>query len=120
MKLIAIVRDPIARTISDFTQLVDNHRAKNLTLRVANFFASAFTFNATEPLNTQYKPILNSLYAQHFRHWLSRFSQEQIHLVDGDRFRVDPLYEVCNFSMFSCFAYLQQASILKIENVLIK
>ncbi|KAH7714187.1 sulfotransferase domain-containing protein [Aphelenchoides avenae] len=90
MKLIVIVRDPVVRTISDFTQVFYTKLERNKAQ--ARFEDVAFLKNSSV-VDESYKPIRNSLYAKHLKHWLDIFPRSQFLIVDGDRFIVDPLSE---------------------------
>ncbi|EPB76708.1 sulfotransferase domain protein [Ancylostoma ceylanicum] len=92
MKIILIVRDPTQRTISDFTQVYYNKLELNKTLPI--FEKEAF-LSGSDRINTDYKPVRNSLYDLHMANWLRYFSMEQILLVNGDVFRGNPINEVC-------------------------
>lgn len=91
MKLIVIIRDPVIRTISDFTQVLTTKIERNKTL--PEFESVAFQPESTT-INIEYKPIRNSLYALHLKNWLRYFPLEQFLFVDGDKFIVDPISKV--------------------------
>uniref|UniRef100_A0A0K0CTR5 Sulfotransfer_1 domain-containing protein n=1 Tax=Angiostrongylus cantonensis TaxID=6313 RepID=A0A0K0CTR5_ANGCA len=97
MKIILIVRDPTQRTISDFTQVYYNKLEQNKTLPV--FEKEAFLAK-TDVINTNYKPIRNSLYDLHMVNWLRYFSMEQILLVNGEVFRGNPISELRRVETF--------------------
>jgi hypothetical protein len=97
MKLILIVRDPVVRTISDFTQVFYTKMERNKLQ--PRFEDVAFISNSTQ-IDTDYKPIRNSLYAEHLSHWLNLFPHSQLHIVDGDRFVAEPLKELRKVESF--------------------
>ncbi|KAI6227842.1 Sulfotransfer-1 domain-containing protein [Aphelenchoides besseyi] len=99
MKLLVILRDPVARTISDFTQVQQQRLEKNSSQPVDNFEHVAF-MSGTQQINVHYKPIANSLYHQHFRSWLAFFPLSQFHIVDGDLFIKNPLEELKKVEVF--------------------
>ncbi|EYC18898.1 hypothetical protein Y032_0026g1437 [Ancylostoma ceylanicum] len=97
MKIILIVRDPTQRTISDFTQVYYNKLELNKTLPI--FEKEAF-LSGSDRINTDYKPVRNSLYDLHMANWLRYFSMEQILLVNGDVFRGNPINELRRVETF--------------------
>jgi len=97
MKLILILRNPVIRTISDFTQVLSTKIEKNKTLPV--FENVAFLLNSTK-INTEYKPIKNSLYVEHLRHWFKFFPLDQFLFLDGDKFIKDPISQLRKVESF--------------------
>ncbi|KAE9554281.1 hypothetical protein FO519_002515 [Halicephalobus sp. NKZ332] len=97
MKFIVILRNPVIRTISDFTQVLSTKIEKNKTLPI--FESVAFLPNSTE-INTEYKPIRNSLYIEHLRNWLQYFSLNQFLFLDGDKFIKDPISQLRKVEKF--------------------
>ncbi|CAD5216552.1 unnamed protein product [Bursaphelenchus xylophilus] len=97
IKLILIIRHPIARIISDFSQVQATRRSKNLTL--LDFESSVFLPNSSI-INLKFKPVFNSLYSFHLQNWLKFFSLKQILVVDGDKFRINPLPEIKKVEKF--------------------
>lgn len=104
MKIILIVRDPVIRTISDFTQvlftIIKNKQIFQLfytkierNKTQIDFETAIFLPNSTN-LNRSYKPIRNSLYSEHFKYWKKNFPQSQILILDGDKFITNPLGQV--------------------------
>ncbi|XP_069475159.1 heparan sulfate glucosamine 3-O-sulfotransferase 1-like [Ambystoma mexicanum] len=89
VRLLLIVRDPVERLVSDYTQVLHNRqqrakpypRLEKILLRGGQ-------------LNIQYKAIQRSLYALHLSRWLRFFSIGQIHVVDGGKLIRDPLPEL--------------------------
>ncbi|XP_010890030.1 heparan sulfate glucosamine 3-O-sulfotransferase 6 isoform X2 [Esox lucius] len=90
VKLIVVVRDPVTRAISDYTQIVSK------TPGVPTFETLTFR-NGTESeleVDTLWSPISIGLYALHLERWLAYFPLEQIHFVHGERLVSDPAGEV--------------------------
>ncbi|XP_046893693.1 heparan sulfate (glucosamine) 3-O-sulfotransferase 3-like [Hypomesus transpacificus] len=104
VKLIVVVRDPVTRAVSDYTQILSK------TPRVPSFEALAFR-NRTEgeesrrgqteeargkigEVDSHWSPIWIGLYAQHLERWLAWFPRAQIHLVSGEKLISDPAGEV--------------------------
>uniref|UniRef100_A0A915PYM0 Sulfotransferase domain-containing protein n=1 Tax=Setaria digitata TaxID=48799 RepID=A0A915PYM0_9BILA len=97
MKLILILRDPVIRTISDFTQVMYTKHERNKT--EPSFEAEAF-LNDSFTINVNYKPVRNSLYSLHMGHWLKYFSLKNFLILDGDKFIVDPLPQLRKVERF--------------------
>ncbi|CAI4229723.1 unnamed protein product [Auanema sp. JU1783] len=91
MKVIVILRDPVQRTVSDFTQVYYNKLETNKTLPI---FEEEVFIPGTKELNLSYKPIRNSIYHMHLTNWLKFFPINQILFVNGDVFRGNPLSEI--------------------------
>ncbi|GAV00026.1 hypothetical protein RvY_10940 [Ramazzottius varieornatus] len=94
--LILVVRNPVTRLISDYTQTRDNRLKKGKPVR---------TFEETVlakdgDVNIGYKPIRVSLYHRHLRHWLNVFPREQLLIVDGDMLVENPMKELSNVESF--------------------
>uniref|UniRef100_A0A915IYB4 Sulfotransferase domain-containing protein n=1 Tax=Romanomermis culicivorax TaxID=13658 RepID=A0A915IYB4_ROMCU len=102
IKLILILRNPVERLISDYTQVFYSKMAKNKTTPKldALLFTRVMkrTKNKTKiykEIKTFYKPLRNSMYAEHLKKWIELFPlKKNLHIVDGDRFVSDPLSEL--------------------------
>ena len=97
VKLLLIVRDPIERAISDFTQL-DSRRQKKDSSR-HTFEELAFRSNGNE-VDADYPPIVVSMYDVHYKRWFKYFNQKQIHIVNGDALIKNPFPELQNVETF--------------------
>ncbi|VIO93796.1 Uncharacterized protein BM_BM3980 [Brugia malayi] len=97
MKLILILRDPVIRTISDFTQVLHTKHERNKTK--PSFEAEAFLNDSFE-INVNYKPVRNSLYSLHMNQWLKYFSLKNFLILDGDKFIMDPLSQLRKVERF--------------------
>ena len=86
MKLILIVRNPVDRTISDYTQLLRKGRRKG------SFEEELFLLSGE--INTKFYPLSISTYDIYFEKWLENFQIDQIHLVDGDTLIKNPAGEL--------------------------
>uniref|UniRef100_A0A0N4ZCL3 Sulfotransfer_1 domain-containing protein n=1 Tax=Parastrongyloides trichosuri TaxID=131310 RepID=A0A0N4ZCL3_PARTI len=91
IKIILILRNPVVRTISDFTQVYYTRLSKNLSLPILE--KEAF-IEGSEKINFNYKPIRNSLYSIHLSNYLNYFKKEQILILNGDKFIRNPLKEL--------------------------
>jgi len=97
IRLLLIVREPVRRTISDYTQV---HTTKMAKGKLHEPLDRIVVDSRTGRIRSSYKPIRNSLYYKHLRRWLKYFPIEQIHLVDGERFVDDPLSELRRVETF--------------------
>ncbi|KAM3718375.1 Heparan sulfate glucosamine 3-O-sulfotransferase [Dirofilaria immitis] len=97
IKLILILRDPVIRTISDFTQVLYTKHERNKTK--PSFEVEAF-LNDSFTINVNYKPVRNSLYSLHMDQWLKYFSLKNFLILDGDKFIVDPMSQLRKVERF--------------------
>lgn len=97
IKLVAILRHPTTRVVSDYTQICANKQAKNET-------AEAFEIRAldrqTGHVNPDYKATQISMYHLHISRWLQLFPLRNLHIVDGDNLIVNPLAEIRKLETF--------------------
>ena len=96
VKLVLIVRDPVERTISDFTQLNSKRRAGKSRKPT---FAQA-VFDSEGNVKKKASIVRVSLYDIHFLRWLNYFDRTQIHIVNGDKFIKDPYSELNKVEKF--------------------
>ena len=103
--LLLVVRDPVTRLISDYTQIMHNHVERGLTPR--NFEEMVFVggggVNASSSshlVNTRYDAIGKSMYDVHMRRWLRHFPLSQFHVVNGDRLIRKPWQELNKVESF--------------------
>ncbi|KAM4624097.1 heparan sulfate (glucosamine) 3-O-sulfotransferase 3-like [Polymixia lowei] len=88
VKLIVVVRDPVTRAISDYTQIISK------TPDIPPFENLAFKNRTTGQIDSLWSPLWIGLYAQHLERWLAWFPRAQIHLVSGERLISDPAGEL--------------------------
>lgn len=88
IKLIVVVRDPVTRAISDYTQIASK------TPGVASFQSLAFRNVSSGEVDASWSLLQIGLYARHLERWLDHFSPSQIHFVHGERLVDDPAMEV--------------------------
>ncbi|XP_076856216.1 heparan sulfate (glucosamine) 3-O-sulfotransferase 3-like [Brachyhypopomus gauderio] len=88
IKLIVVVRNPITRAISDYTQIVSK------TPAVPSFESLAFKNGTAGGVNLLWSPLHIGLYARHLDRWLAHFPPAQIHFVHGERLVSDPAGEL--------------------------
>ena len=93
IKLILIVRDPIDRAISDFSQLHSPGRnSKNMTFE--NLVI------ADNQVDSSVSVIRVSTYDTHMARWLTLFPLQQIHIVNGDALIQNPASEIIKVQAF--------------------
>ena len=83
-KLVLVVRDPVTRAVSDYTQILSKHGKSK------SFQSSAFLRNDTSRINTSWIVIRIGLYVKHLENWLSVFPLRQIHFVHGENLVTNP------------------------------
>ena len=87
-KFIVVVRDPVTRAVSDYTQALAKRND------VDTFEAMAFEDNSTGLVDTSWGAIRIGVYAKHLERWLQYFPLGQIHFVSGERLITDPAGEM--------------------------
>ena len=101
IKLLIIVRDPVTRLISDYTQLLHNHVEKNLNfVSFEDFIMTEDKKMKTKQVNVQNDAVIRSIYVKHMRKWLNYFPKTQIHVVNGDRLIKKPWQEIRQVEKF--------------------
>ncbi|XP_054625295.1 heparan sulfate glucosamine 3-O-sulfotransferase 2-like [Dunckerocampus dactyliophorus] len=93
-KLIVVVRDPVTRAISDYTQTL----SKNPDL--PSFQELAFQNQSSGSVDISWNAIRIGLYALHLENWLRYFPLAQIHFVSGERLITDPAGELARVQDF--------------------
>ncbi|KAM9837239.1 heparan sulfate (glucosamine) 3-O-sulfotransferase 3-like [Aulostomus maculatus] len=88
VKLIVVVRDPVTRAISDYTQIIS--KAPD----IPPFERLAFKNHTSGQIDSLWSPLWIGLYAQHLERWLAWFPRSQVHLVSGERLISDPAGEL--------------------------
>ncbi|XP_046350935.1 heparan sulfate glucosamine 3-O-sulfotransferase 3B1-like [Haliotis rufescens] len=94
VKLIVVVRDPVTRAISDYTQ--------SFTKRpyLKPFEQMAFIDNTTRLVDTKWGAVRIGVYAKHVERWLRYFPLEQMHFVSGENLISDPAGEMAKVQDF--------------------
>lgn len=90
IKLLLIVRDPVTRLISDYSQLAANKAKKGKPLPPFE----KLVFKSGGKVNTNYKAIKIGMYSIYVRNWLKVFNDRQIFVVSGDHLIRDPFIEL--------------------------
>ena len=94
IKLIILVRDPVTRAISDYTQTASKRP------NIKSFEQLAFLNSDTGLVNTSWGAIKIGVYARHLEKWLKFFPLKQMHFVSGEELITNPgrvLYDVQDF-----------------------
>ena len=93
-KLVVVVRDPVTRAISDYTQ------ASSKRPGMKPFEQMAFLNNYTGLVNTSWGAIRIGVYAKYLDRWLKYFPLSQIHFVSGENLISDPATEIAKVQDF--------------------
>ena len=88
IKLIVIVREPIQRSISHYAHVVEKKPSRYLYS-----FEKTIT-NNRGGIDRKHKTVIRSLYSIQLKRWLKYFKMEQIHIVNGDNFKINPSEEL--------------------------
>ncbi|XP_053368296.1 heparan sulfate glucosamine 3-O-sulfotransferase 3A1 [Clarias gariepinus] len=87
-KLIVVVRDPVTRAISDYTQTLSKKPD------IPSFESLTFKNRTTGLIDTSWSAIQIGIYAKHLDNWLQFFPMSQILFVSGERLISDPAGEL--------------------------
>ncbi|XP_056285161.1 heparan sulfate glucosamine 3-O-sulfotransferase 3B1b [Pseudoliparis swirei] len=87
-KLIVVVRDPVTRAISDYTQTLSKKPD------IPSFESLTFKNRTTGLIDTSWSAIQIGIYAKHLDNWLQYFPMEKILFVSGERLISDPAGEL--------------------------
>ncbi|KAI5091602.1 heparan sulfate glucosamine 3-O-sulfotransferase 2, partial [Silurus meridionalis] len=87
-KLIVVVRNPVTRAISDYTQTLSKKPD------IPSFEELAFKNKSEGLVDTTWNAIRIGMYILHLENWLQYFRLSQIHFVSGERLITDPAGEL--------------------------
>uniref|UniRef100_A0A8C6RIL8 Sulfotransferase n=1 Tax=Nannospalax galili TaxID=1026970 RepID=A0A8C6RIL8_NANGA len=87
-KLIVVVRDPVTRAISDYTQTLSKRPD------IPTFESLTFRNRSAGLIDTSWSAIQIGLYAKHLEPWLRHFPLGQMLFVSGERLVSDPAGEL--------------------------
>ncbi|XP_023331056.1 heparan sulfate glucosamine 3-O-sulfotransferase 1 [Eurytemora carolleeae] len=96
MKLILIVRDPVTRLISDFTQITHNRIDKGLQIR--DFDSTMVREDGSLALDTY--GVDTGVYSTHLLNWFKHFPREQVYIANGDKLIRTPWQEMNKIENF--------------------
>ena len=94
MKLILLVRDPIKRAMSHYEHLKSLRHGK-----LPDSFEETI-MTPTGDIDFGHELLQRSLYSIQLRRWLNYFKMDQIHIVDGDNFILNPADELNKIEKF--------------------
>ncbi|KAK7872831.1 hypothetical protein R5R35_006706 [Gryllus longicercus] len=95
-KLLVVVRDPVTRAISDYTQAA----SKKPGMRRFEELAFLNGSSGSGLVDTSWGPVKIGVYARHLERWLQCFSLNQLLFVSGERLIVDPAAEIARVQDF--------------------
>ncbi|XP_017273788.1 heparan sulfate glucosamine 3-O-sulfotransferase 6 [Kryptolebias marmoratus] len=87
-KLIVVVRDPVTRAVSDYTQTLSKSPG------LPSFQSLAFRNATRGPVDTSWSAVRIGLYARHLENWLRHFPLSRFLFVSGERLVADPAGEM--------------------------
>ncbi|XP_010214550.1 PREDICTED: heparan sulfate glucosamine 3-O-sulfotransferase 4-like [Tinamus guttatus] len=93
-KLIVVVRNPVTRAISDYTQTLSKKP------EIPTFEVLAFKNRTLGLIDASWSAIRIGIYALHLENWLQYFPLSQIHFVSGERLITDPAGEMAKVQDF--------------------
>ncbi|XP_037572214.2 heparan sulfate glucosamine 3-O-sulfotransferase 6 [Dermacentor silvarum] len=93
VKLVLVLRDPVTRAVSDYTQAAAKGRARRS-------FLHSVTDNRTGMVDAS-KPLVRvGLYDEHVSRWLEHFPRSSFHFVSGERLVAQPEAELASLQRF--------------------
>lgn len=111
IKLIVILRNPVTRLISDFSQIVANKIEISSTNETtpgeieeawqeASKLFEQQLLRQDGSLKDRWRAIQIGMYSKYLEKWLKVFPLSQFHFVNGERLIVDPTYELNKVERF--------------------
>ncbi|XP_023672284.2 heparan sulfate glucosamine 3-O-sulfotransferase 4 [Paramormyrops kingsleyae] len=94
IKLIIVVRNPVTRAISDYTQTLSKKP------EIPNFEVLAFKNRTLGLIDASWSALRIGIYALHLESWLQYFPLSQMHFVSGEQLIVDPAGEMAKVQDF--------------------
>uniref|UniRef100_A0A7E4ZZL0 Sulfotransfer_1 domain-containing protein n=1 Tax=Panagrellus redivivus TaxID=6233 RepID=A0A7E4ZZL0_PANRE len=96
MKLIVVVRNPVTRAISDYTQAATR---KKRSLFTSKFEELVSCFNESHPscqagVNASWGAVRIGIYHRYLHRWLEYFPLHQMQFVDGERLITEPASQI--------------------------
>lgn len=87
-KLIVVVRDPVTRAVSDYTQTLTKSPG------LPSFQNLVFHNSSTGLIDTSWSAVRIGIYAKHLENWLHFFPLSRLLFVSGERLVTDPAGEM--------------------------
>jgi len=103
VRLLVVVRDPVTRALSDFTQAQSKRRRRRHHAHrpsSSSFERRAFIDEDLNKVDVSWSAINIGLYARHLTRWLRVFPRHQIHFVHGERLITDPAGQLADVQTF--------------------
>ncbi|KAJ8728316.1 hypothetical protein PYW08_016701 [Mythimna loreyi] len=100
VKLLAVVRDPVTRAISDYTQSASKRPSLPRFEDLALVNSSAVWGGAPSVVDASWPPVRLGVYARPLRRWLRRFPRSRLLLISGERLVADPAAEMARVQEF--------------------
>ncbi|XP_002735131.1 heparan sulfate glucosamine 3-O-sulfotransferase 1-like [Saccoglossus kowalevskii] len=102
-KLVVILCDPVVRAVSDYVheQYTESYKRFNPPYyRINEQSFELSVFNASGTIDIDNDLVRKGIYSKHLKRWLEYFPKEQIHVVDGNDFSLDPVSEINKIETF--------------------
>ena len=102
MKLIVVLRNPVTRAISDYTQSLEKFN-KTFALRNSTSAARKFEkmlFDKNGEIKSNWPIVRNGMYYIHLKRWLKYFPLNQILIVNGEELIKNPYNEIQKVEKF--------------------
>ncbi|KAF4115831.1 hypothetical protein G5714_003320 [Onychostoma macrolepis] len=94
IKLIIVVRNPVTRAISDYTQTLSKRP------EIPTFEVLAFKNRTLGLIDASWSALRIGIYALHLESWMQYFPLSQMHFVSGEQLIVDPAGEMAKVQDF--------------------
>ncbi|KAM7387053.1 hypothetical protein PAMA_009597 [Pampus argenteus] len=94
IKLIIVVRNPVTRAISDYTQTLSKKP------EIPTFEVLAFKNRTLGLIDASWSALRIGIYALHLESWMQYFPLSQMHFVSGEKLIVDPAGEMAKVQDF--------------------
>ncbi|XP_054877606.1 heparan sulfate glucosamine 3-O-sulfotransferase 4 [Poeciliopsis prolifica] len=94
IKLIIVVRNPVTRAISDYTQTLSKKP------EIPTFEVLTFKNRTLGLIDASWSALRIGIYALHLESWMQYFPLSQMHFVSGERLIVDPAGEMAKVQDF--------------------
>lgn len=96
IKLLLIIREPVTRLVSDYTQLKSGKLERNKKV----YALEELVVDANGEVDMDYKPVQRSMYYHYYVNWLEFFSRDQIYIANGDTLISNPYRELYTIESF--------------------
>ncbi|XP_059048608.1 heparan sulfate glucosamine 3-O-sulfotransferase 3B1 [Achroia grisella] len=100
VKLLAVVRDPVTRAISDYTQSASKRPSLPRFEDLALVNSTVGWGGIPSVVDATWPPVRLGVYARPLRRWLRRFPRTRLLLISGERLVADPAAEMARVQEF--------------------